>query len=595
LKSSTFVVLALLLMTGLFAWSKKVAQQAGDGVDYYTCTMHPSVHSKDPGKCPICSMDLVPVMKKDASASGTHVHSAVEAPGASPSAAQQKPSEFTVPVERQQMIGVTYATAERRRLEATLRTVGIVEPDTQRVFEYVSRVDGYVDKLSVSSPGQIVKQGEALLTIYSPDLFATEQELLEMLRTSGSSDRLVESAKRRLKLWNVSDEEIDQLLKTRRASEFLTLRSPFDGSVQNVPVKPGMNIKVGDRLMGLVDLSVVWLWAEFYENELPLLSTGQRIKITVPSYGDEEFGGEIAVIEPFLDPMKRTVRVRIDIPNPHWKLRPGMFVNAWLDVRGGEGLTVPLSAVMPTGSRNIVFVDKGEGRLEPRPVQIGRKFTQLGGRYDSDYYEVRSGLKEGERVVASANFLIDAESKIQGAVKVWATEERGPGVEQPTDAETKKPQAVPLPTQAAVLYEPLLNTYFGIQRTLAHDQMEGVAANADVLRKQIEAIAASDVRPAKEVDAYGERLQALKAAAAKFKPATIEEAREQFGQLSSELIALVSRFPPPLGHPLYTMHCPMWDKSPSDWMQATKDVENPFIGVAMPMCGQLVNTSEAAK
>ena len=320
------------------------------------------------------------------------------------------------------MIGVTYAAAERRPLEATLRTVGIVEPETQRVFEYVARVDGYVDKLAVSSPGQMVKKGEALLTIYSPDLLATEQELLEMLRASGSSDRLVESAKRRLKLWNVSDEDIDQLLKTRKASEFLTLRSPFDGIVQNVSVKPGMSVKVGDRLMGLVDLSAVWLWAEFYENELPLLSTGQKIKITVPAFGDEEFGGEIAVIEPFLDPMKRTVRVRVDIPNPQWKLRPGMFVNAWLDVRAGEGLTVPVSAIMPAGRRNIVFVDKGEGRLEPRFVDLGRKFTKLGARYDSDYYEVRGGLNAGERVVSSANFLIDAESKIQGALKMWATE-----------------------------------------------------------------------------------------------------------------------------------------------------------------------------
>jgi membrane fusion protein, copper/silver efflux system len=427
MKSFSFLVPALLLLVGLPACSKKGGHQVAGDVDYYTCTMHPSVHSKDPGKCPICSMDLVPVMKKDASASGDgHIHSAVETPGAPSAPAPQQPSEFTVPIERQQMIGVTYAAAERRPLEATLRTVGIVEPETQRVFEYVARVDGYVDKLAVSSPGQMVKDGEVLLTIYSPDLLATQQELLEMLRTSGSSDRLVESAKRRLKLWNVNEDEIDQLLKTRKASEFLTLRSPFDGIVGSVSVKPGMSVKVGDRLIGLMDLSAVWLWAEFYENELPLLSTGQKIKITVPAFNDEEFGGEIAVIEPSLDPIKRTVRVRIDIANPQWKLRPGMFVNAWLDVRAGEGLTVPVSAVMPTGIRNLVFVDKGEGRLEPRFIDLGRKYAKLGARYDSEFYEVRGGLKEGERVVTSANFLIDAESKIQGALKTWATEESAP-------------------------------------------------------------------------------------------------------------------------------------------------------------------------
>jgi RND family efflux transporter MFP subunit len=441
MKAFIFLVFALLLLVGLLACSKKVAHQDGGDVDYYTCTMHPSVKSKNPGKCPICSMDLVPVMKKGAQPKAGESDKAGgmregEMKGVGDmkgmpnmkegGGAASESSEFVVPVERQQMIGVTYAAAERRPLEATLRTVGIVEPETERVFEYVARVEGYVDKLTVSSPGQMVKKGEALLTIYSPDLLATEQELLEMLRSSGSSDRLMESAKRRLKLWNVSDEDIDQLLKTRKASEFLTLRSPFDGIVQNVSVKPGMSVKVGDRLMSLVDLSAVWLWAEFYENELPLLSTGQKIKITVPAFGDEEFGGEIAVIEPFLDPMKRTVRVRIDIPNPQWKLRPGMFVNAWLDVRAGEGLTVPVSAIMPTGRRNIVFVDKGEGRLEPRFVDLGRKFAKLGARYDSDYYEVRGGLMEGERVVASANFLIDAESKIQGALKTWPTEESAP-------------------------------------------------------------------------------------------------------------------------------------------------------------------------
>jgi Cu(I)/Ag(I) efflux system membrane fusion protein len=562
--------------------------------------MHPSVKSKDPkAKCPICSMDLVPVMKKGASATaGGHMHSSVETPGAPVTAGPQKPSEFTVPVERQQMIGVTYAVAERRPLEATLRTVGIVEPEAERIFDYVARVEGYVDKLTVSSPGQMVKKGQALLTIYSPDLLATEQELLEMLRTSGSSDRLMESAKRRLKLWNVSDEDIDQLLKTRKASEFLTLRSPFDGIVQNVSVKPGTSVKVGDRLMGLVDLSAVWLWAEFYENELPLLSTGQKIKITVPAFGDEEFGGEIAVIEPFLDPMKRTVRVRVDIPNPQWKLRPGMFVNAWLDVRAGEGLTVPVSAIMPVGRRNIVFVNKGEGRLEPRFVDLGRKFTKLGARYDSDYYEVRGGLKEGERVVASANFLIDAESKIQGALKTWETEELAPEVEQPgmkPGEPEMKPQAGSLPADVLSLYEPLINAYLSIQGTLAHDQMEGVAASADTFRKQLEALRRSNVKPASEADAYYVRLQALQASAKKFQPKDIEEARVQFGQLSADLIALLTQFPPPLRQPLYTMNCPMWDKSQSDWMQATKDIENPFLGQAMPTCGQLVNTVEATK
>jgi Cu(I)/Ag(I) efflux system membrane fusion protein len=174
---------------------------------------------------------------------------------------------------------------------------------------------------------------------------------------------------------------------------------------------------VGDHLVEVADLSLVWVWAEFYEDELPMLEKGQKVRITTKSYPGESFQGALSLINPFLTEMKRTVKVRVDIPNPDFKLRPGMYVDMDLDMDMGEGLTIPVSAVMPTGSRSLVFVDKGEGKLEPRAVLIGRKF--------GDIYEIKGGLKEGERVVASANFLIDAESKVQGAVKNFETEPNG--------------------------------------------------------------------------------------------------------------------------------------------------------------------------
>src|SRR5262249_17217121 len=174
------------------------------------------------------------------------------------------------------------------------------------------------------------------------------------------------------------------------------------------------------------DLSVVWVWAEFYESELSMLGVDQKFAITTKSYPGEKFDGTISVINPFLDEIKRTARVRIDIPNPDFKLRPGMYVNAELEMDMGEALTVPVSAVMPTGTRTIVFVDKGEGKLEPRIVQLGAKY--------GDIYEVQSGLQTNERVVASANFLIDAESKVQGALKQFDEGEKA----QETPAPGKK-------------------------------------------------------------------------------------------------------------------------------------------------------------
>jgi len=465
-KTGLLVALAALLL-GVISCSKKSSTGKPSDVDYYTCAMHPSVRSQDPKeKCPICSMDLVPVMKQ----------SGGETPGSSPPEEQSKdaearpsrgerkikyykstmmagevsakpakdsmgmdmvpmyedeksgtanhPSEFVVPVERQQQIGVRYAKVERKPLFHTIRAVGLIVPDKTRNWQFVSRVDGYVQKLNVTGPGELVDKNAPLLSIYSPDLLTSEREFIEFLRMRDQAktrearetpQRLIESAKRRLQLWNVTGEQIEELEKARKASDTLTLLSPFRGVVQSVPLEQGKNVKIGDMLVEIADLSVVWVWAEFYETELSMLEVGQTIGITTKSYPAEKFQGTISVINPFLDEAKRTAKVRIDIPNPDFKLRPGMYVNAELEMDMGKALTIPVSAVMPTGTRNIVFVDKGGGKLEPRIVQLGTKYA--------DIYEVKSGLQENERVVASANFLIDAESKVQGALRAFEDEQ----------------------------------------------------------------------------------------------------------------------------------------------------------------------------
>ena len=426
------IALKLFVLTVLFissACSKSNQTTKPSDVDYYTCTMHPSVHAEAPGKCPICGMDLVPVMKKSASPSASEPSGGGSMQGMAGMPGMQSgkqtngaPShEFVVPVERQQQIGVTYATVTRAPLHHTIRAVGTVEPDLQEHWAFVARVDGYVKELFVPSAGQVVEKDAPLMSIYSPDLFTTERELVMLLRmrdeakskdAHATPERLVAAAESRLRQWNITDEQIAEIERKRQPEETLTLRSPFRGVVQEVPAHQGVNVKVGDHLIDIADLSVVWVLAEFYESELSMLKTGQAVTVTSSSYPNEKFEGQVAVISPFLDQTKRTAKVRIDIPNPDFKLQPGMYANVELGMDMGEGLVVPASAVMPTGSREIAFVDKSGGKLDVRVVELGE---QIG-----DHYEVKSGLAEGERVIASANFLIDAESKVQGALADFA-------------------------------------------------------------------------------------------------------------------------------------------------------------------------------
>lgn len=424
-----FVSLLLILFV-VSGCGKSDRTKVNPNIDYYTCTMHPSVHANEPGKCPICSMDLVPVMKRGGTLSANQAGKAeanqemANMPGmqgmAPPKAGSSggESNEFSVPVERQQQIGVTYAPVGRGPLNHTIRAVGMVEPDSTRRWSFVARVAGYIEKLFVTSPGEIVEKDVPLLSIYSPDLLTTERELVSLFKmrdTARSKEaretarRLIDAARSRLEQWNVTADQIAELEKSRRPSEFLILRSPFRGIVEQVAAQQGTSVKPGDRLVDVADLSVVWVGAEFYENELRMLEQGQTFALTTGSHPGAAFEGKITVINPFVDPMKRTAKVRIEIANPDFKLQPGMFVNAELAMAMGEGLTIPVSAIMPTGTRNIVFVDKGEGKLEPRLVELGAKY--------GDNYEVRAGLAEDERVVSSANFLIDAEAKVQGALK----------------------------------------------------------------------------------------------------------------------------------------------------------------------------------
>ena len=322
--------------------------------------------------------------------------------------------------EKQQLIGVKIGTAEMKPLEKVIRTVGRVDYDEKRIVTVSPKIGGWIEDLYVDFTGKFVRQGEPLLTIYSPELVTTQEEYLLALRAkrdlkkspfpevAGSGDSLVDSAKRRLKLWDITDEQIKALEESGQSKKTLTLYSPFSGFVLEKTASKGMNVMPGMALFKLADLSVVWLIADIYEYELPFVRVGQQAAVQLSYLPGETFTGKAIYIYPALDPNTRTAKVRFEFSNAQGRLKPEMFANVEIKIRLGQKLTVPEGAVIDTGIRQMVIIDKGSGYFEPREIKVGAKVE--------DYYEVTKGLKAGERVVTSANFLIDSESKLKEAM-----------------------------------------------------------------------------------------------------------------------------------------------------------------------------------
>lgn len=339
------------------------------------------------------------------------------------------PGSVQISPERQQLIGVRTGRVETKSLAKTIRTTGRVDYDERRLVTISPKVGGWVEDLYVEFTGALVKEGDPLLTLYSPELVSTQEEYLVALRARedlikspfpeivSSANALAESAKRRLKLWDISDDQIAALESSGQPKKSLTLYSPYAGFVLERMVYRGMNVSPGMALFKLADLSVVWVNADIYENEISFIRLGQTAAVRLPYSPGETLTGKAIYIYPSLDPKTRTAKVRFEFPNKSGTLKPEMFANVEIKVDLGKRLSVPEGAIIDTGLRQIAIVDRGQGQFEPREVTVGIKVD--------DDIEVIKGLKAGERVVTSANFLIDSESKLREAVKGMAGSQHG--------------------------------------------------------------------------------------------------------------------------------------------------------------------------
>lgn len=365
----------------------------------WLCPMHPTYIVDHKAGCPICGMDLVPAAEFAAQQGG----------GASsvPGMAQVYLSGDAI-----RLAGVRTERAAVRPMESTIRTVGIVTADAARVRRVQAKVSGWVERLYVNTPGQAVRKGEPLLSIYSPELLSGQEELVLALaaaeRGEGGAALLVEAARERLRLLDVPGRLLQELEKTRRTERTVTLVAPAAGTVTGREVYEGMEIRPGMELLTVADFSTVWVDAQFYEVEARGLHAGQPATLRLPYDPSVALSGEIDFIYPYLDEATRTVRARLVLANDFGQLKPGMYVDVTVRIDQGEELAIPDNAILDTGERQIVFVHRGEGNFEPRAVEVGARSGGLAQIYE--------GLAEGEEVVVRANFLLDSESRIRAAL-----------------------------------------------------------------------------------------------------------------------------------------------------------------------------------
>lgn len=329
-----------------------------------------------------------------------------------------------IPVGTRQLIGVRSAPAGLAELAQEIRTVGIVEYDERNLAKVTLKVSGWVQEVFVDSVGRPVRKGEPLFTLYSPDLLATQDEYLLALKArddvassplaevKAEADALVASARERLRLWDLTDEQIAALERRGKAEPVLRVYAPLSGIVLEREAVPGKYVEPGIVLYEVADLSRVWIFVDIYESEVAAVKLHQPASVEFAAYPGETFRAEVAYIYPTLNTEARTVRVRLELPNPNLRLKLGMYGNVTIRTTPVKTLVVPKEAVLDTGLRQLVFLDRGEGVYLPYPVKLGRR--------SQEYVEVLEGIKEGDRIVTSANFLLDAESKLASAGSMQA-------------------------------------------------------------------------------------------------------------------------------------------------------------------------------
>lgn len=580
--------LAGFVLGGLVFWGGGRSDQPSDpppaetaaaaAEQIYTCSMHPQVRTTDPReKCPICGMDLIPVpMDDDGDDDGEMPHLRLTARAAA-------------------LMQVQVYPVERRALAAPVPVYGRLDLDETRLRTITAWAPGRLDRLHVDFTGVEVRRGQPLIDLYSPALIAAQEEFLQTVRgdrrlVNGDGEvgqLMVTASRERLRLLGLTSAQIDALAQRGEVTDHVTINAPSSGTVVERLAATGDYVDTGQPIYRLADLSRLWAQLEIYETDLHWLALAQEVALTTQSYPGETFTGTISFISPVLGERTRTVRARVEVPNPDGRLKPGMFVRGAVQVEREASLVIPATAPLLTGRRAVVYVqlsDEDRPTFEPRDVLLGPRA--------GDWYLVQEGLREGDLVVTNGAFKIDSELQIRGRPSMMQPAGGPPPVhdhgahEQPAVAAT--PQSIPAPDAFRRQLGQVVERNFELVAALAADDPAAASEAAtlvDAALRQFDATLLDEGRElwAASLAAMQRGLAAVDAAA------ELPVQREHFEIFSDALTEAVHVFGFETTQPVYRAMCPMVQGRRGYWLQPDRTILNPYHGASMLRCGEIVS------
>lgn len=535
---------------------------ASEEVTEWTCSMDPQVRSTEPGKCPLCGMDLIPLVHQN---------------GDNSTVVQMSPLGL-------QLAGVRTEIVGRGNAVKSVRLNGKIQPDERLVYSQSAHLDGRIERLLVNYTGEYVRAGQVLAYVYAPELVTAQNELFLAKRLRESQPALFAAAREKLKNWKLSDQQIDSLLRRGEPQEQFPILADVSGQVKAKKINLGDYVMRGTPLYEIMDLSKVWVLFDAYESDLQWVKRGSKVNFSVQSLPGEEFTGVISFIDPLINPMTRVATARLEIHNPGQRFKPEMFVTGYVLSQlklDAQALLVPKTAVLWTGERSVVYVKQ----INEQGIGFYLQEVTLGPEL-GDHYVIKTGLQAGEEIATSGTFSIDAAAQLAGKPSAMKL------------ADKSEPAGPDLSTQVSPEFirflDGVVNHYLSLKDVLVLGQPSEAKKQAELLLKSLGSAKRTDLATSaaqgwiKHHQLIRDRLTLLLA------QNTLDGQRVHFKALSTTLIQAVQVFGST--HTLYVQHCPMaMDNVGADWLSATAEIRNPYFGDLMLNCGKVVKTFNQVK